>query len=445
MESMLSKICNSVTHFFKVTTPKIGKEVGFTKRHSKLTALHFTQALLMSAYQEKEISLAQIARQLKQLGVNITKQGLHKRFKVQGRKLMENLFKESLNSFKMKCMGGIDLLKTFAGVYLFDSSAISLPESMATLYPGRGGTASTSALKIQLMIDYINNHVESLDITSGKENDQGYKKHLASIKEGCLYLQDLGYFSIETFKLMSSYGAYFISRYLPQTKLYIESSGKDSLDLISKLKSSESSFSQDIWLGREEKTRIKARLVVSPLGEEEIEARVKKAYASAGKKGRRPSGDLLELLRWSIYITNTTSEQLPDGAIYLVYSLRWQIELFFKLCKSEAGVTHYKSALSDRVICEFYAKMINVIILLSICQPIRWQEKEELSLRKAYKLLRHSAESFCIALQKPYRLLKFLRTFCSDLKVFGMKDRGGKKRCPSHNKLMDLTGQEVLI
>ena len=135
---------------------------------------------------------------------------------------------------------------------------------------------------------------------------------------------------------------------------------------------------------------------------------------------------------------------MNDEQVYLVYSLRWQIELLFKLCKSEAGIDKVSGKKTDRILCELYAKMINVVMLLYLCFPIRWQEHQELSFYKAYKALKLKGTEFFTALKSIYRLKEFIKILISDLKDFSLKDCNRRKRLLAHQQVMKATGQEVL-
>jgi len=136
---------------------------------------------------------------------------------------------------------------------------------------------------------------------------------------------------------------------------------------------------------------------------------------------------------------------LSAEQIYLVYSLRWQIELFFKLCKSEAGIAKISGKKVNRILCEIYAKLACIVMLLYLCFPLRWEKCSEISFIKAYKEFASRAIDFYRALKSLYRFTKFIEIFFSDLRDFAFKDRHRKKRRLTCQKLMDTTGQEVLI
>lgn len=434
----LSKICNTVMGFFNKTAATINKAVRFAKRKSKLGARLFSEVLIAGCLSDPTISLERLCKLIKERGVKISKQGLHQRFSPEATLLMQNLFTESVKQFKTEKRDVISLLKPFSSVKLHDSSGISLPTHLKNLFKGYGGDASEAGLKIQVLFDYIQGQVNEVTITEGCRNDQSFDGHLNNIEKGALYLQDLGYFKLKSFEKINNKDAYFISRYV-QTNIFNEHN--EAVDLIKELRKSNIFFSKKVWLGKKEKIEI--RLVAFCLSDEEVEKRIRKIKRAAQKKGKQPMQATLELAKWSIYITNVPKNMLNDQQIHLVYSLRWQIELLFKLCKSEAGIDKVSGKKSDRILCELYAKLVCVVTLLYLCFPVRWQDNQELSLYKAYKAFKLRASDFFMALNSPYRFLRFIKELLSDLKGFAYKDKYRKKRQLSYQKIMAIS-QEAL-
>jgi hypothetical protein len=437
----LSKICNTVIHFFNSSITQLGKTVKFVKRKSKLTAKLFVECLVIGCLSNPNTTLEDICKLIKQRGVKITKQGLHQRFNSEATELMKNLFEESLQQFKTEKRDVLALLKAFSSVIILDSSGISLPANLKNLYKGFGGGASEAGLKIQMLLDYVNGQIKDIAITGARKNDQGFKDHLNKIEKGALYLQDLGYFNTESLDKIKKAEAYFVSRYLTQTKVFDQD--EQPVDLLKELYQSGTFFAKEVLLGQQHK--VKVRLIAYLLPDEEIEKRLRKLNKEAKKKGRTPAQETLELARWSIFITNVSEGILNDKQVHLVYILRWQIELFFKLCKSQVGINKLNGKNQDRVLCEIYAKLICIVTFLYLCFPVRWQENQELSFYRAYKQLRQRCSDFFTALKSPYRLLKFLKEFLDDLKNFSLKEKPRKKRQATYQKLMDIAGQEVLI
>ena len=352
---------------------------------------------------------------------------------------MQSLFQEAVHLFKTDQSNMINLLKPFSSVVMADSSGISLPYSLKPVYKGSGGSASEAGLKIQVLFDYLQGQMKQLTVTEGVRNDQSFDGHLSQIEPGSLHLQDLGYFKLTSFQAIQAKGAHFISRYLQGTSLLDEANKE--IDLLSELRKTGPAFSKEVRLGKKEK--IAVRLIASRLPEDEVEKRLRKIHRTGQKRGKTPAKEKLELAQWSIYITNVPENVLNDEQIHLVYTLRWQIELFFKLCKSEAGIAKVSGKKIDRVLCEIYAKLICVVMLLYFCFPLRWQDNREVSFYKAYAVLKLNASRFLEALKSPCRLLNLMRDFMSDINDFGLKDKCRKKRPPTYQKLIDSTGQKV--
>lgn len=94
-------------------------------------------------------------------------------------------------------------------------------------------SAPTAGLKLQVIMDYLSG-INKLWITGATKNDQGFD-HFSCIKPGGLYLQDLGYFALESFKKIQSEGGYFISRFLKKTLVFTPDG--QEVDLLYELKS----------------------------------------------------------------------------------------------------------------------------------------------------------------------------------------------------------------
>jgi hypothetical protein len=437
----LSKISAAVINFFGKTAKQVGKSVKFVKRKSKLNAKLFAESLIIGCLSHCNVSLEDMCQLLKQRRIKITKQGMYQRFNPEATELMRTLFTRALQQFKSERCDVINLLKPFTSVELLDSSNVSLPEKLKNVYKGFGGGASDASLKIQVLFNYIDSQISDAEITSALKNDQCFEGHLNKLKKGALYLQDLGYFKVDSFIKMNTSGSFFVSRYLIKTAIFDENNQR--MCLLDLLRNAGNFFAKKAWLKRG-KNKVAIRLVAHRLSDEDAEKRIRKIKNLARKKGKIPKQETLELARWSICITNVPENILKDEQIYLVYSLRWQIELFFKLCKSEVGIDKFNGKKIDRILCELYAKLICIVILLHLCVPVRWQNNRELSFKKAYKQLKQRTLDFFKALQSKPRLVQFLKGFLSDLKDFGFKDKHRKKKRLTYQKLMDTTGQETL-
>jgi hypothetical protein len=107
-----------------------------------------------------------------------------------------------------------------------------------------------------------------------------------------------------------------------------------------------------------------------------VAERRRKAKANAQRKGRTLSAEKLTWLQWNVYITNVPQTMLTFDQTVLLYRLRWQIELLFKLWKSEAQLDRVAGRLRERVLCEIYAKLIGMVVFQYLSAPVRWTERE---------------------------------------------------------------------
>lgn len=431
--SNVSKMCAPVINFFRKSVNEVNESVKFVKRKSKLNAQLFCEMLITSCLCDNEISLERMCGMLKERGTKITKQGLHQRFTDEAKWLMQNLFEKSLDEFKTEKIDLVELLKPFSGVKITDSTGISLPMNLKNLYRGHGGVSSEAGIKLQLMFDYLEGQVSKMTLMEGCRSDQGFTQYFEAIEKGALYLQDLGYFKLSSFAKIHQHDAYFVSRHLYSAALLDEKNQK--IDLYKCLDKSGLFFERDVFLG--EKEKVPVRLIAFRLPADILENRIRKIRRAFQRKGKTPSAEVLKFASWSIYITNISKTMLTAEQVYLIYKIRWQIELFFKLCKGQVGINKVRGRSQNRVICEIYAKLICVVQFLYICFPLRWDENQEISFEKAYKTLKMKGYELFIALKSPHRLIKFIGRFISDIVDFGLKDKHRIRRKSTYALLID--------
>ena len=106
------------------------------------------------------------------------------------------------------------------------------------------------------------------------------------------------------------------------------------------------------------------------------------------------SASKVALAEWTIYLTS-----VPDLTFEQAHTLarsRWQIELVFKLWKSHAHLTRSRSMNPYRQQCEFYAKLLAVLISHWILLVTGWQHLA-LSAVQALSVIRNYAFAFLSA------------------------------------------------
>ena len=105
---------------------------------------------------------------------------------------------------------------------------------------------------------------------------------------------------------------------------------------------------------------------------------------------------------WGLFITNVPSARLRKEDVATLYRIRWQIELVFKMCKSFCGLDYVASLRPERIMTEFYARLIGVILTYFLIAPVRLpfgaQFDREISLFKMRGMLERFARTLHITL-----------------------------------------------
>ncbi len=138
---------------------------------------------------------------------------------------------------------------------------------------------------------------------------------------------------------------------------------------------------EPLLLGKQPKHRLPVRLIAIPLAQEAADRLRYKAKQAAKRRGRTVSKERLALLGWLIFVTNVPDSMLSAELVALLYRVRWQIELVFKLWKSFCGLRHVADLRLDRLLTELYARLIGIVLTHFLLAPIRmpygpWANRE---------------------------------------------------------------------
>jgi hypothetical protein len=413
----ISNIPQKIFNFLYETSEQLGKETKYKQRHSKLTPSGFIRALISTSF-SPFFDLETFCDFLKEQGIQIRKQSVHERFNQYTEAFLKAMSTSFLNHFQTEKLPMLNGFEAFSGLKIIDSSCVSLHGALNTLFKGCGGAASSAALKIQVQFDYLQGQINELTLTSGSDNDQGFDNYFNEIQKGALYLMDLGYFKLSSFKKIIEGDAFFVSRLLTGTKLL--TLDKQPLDLLGILSTSGPLFSQQLLLGAQHK--IPVRLVAQRLPKELADRRRQRLNEDHRRRGSKPSQESLALQDWSLYITNTQESQIKQEQIHQTYALRWQIELLFKLSKSLMQIHVLNTARPSRVVVQTYGKFLSLMLFFLLCAPARNQEIKAFSFFKACKLLIIKTSELAASLVSVYRLKAFILSFYESIAFFAIKD-----------------------
>src|SRR6185369_8893765 len=89
--------------------------------------------------------------------------------------------------------------------------------------------------------------------------------------------------------------------------------------------------------------KLPCRLLAVQVPQTVAEARRRKLHSEAKNKGQPVSKARLELADWNLFVTNVQKDQLTLDEALVLMRARWQIELLFKLWKSQGQVDTWRS------------------------------------------------------------------------------------------------------
>lgn len=361
------------------------RQTGFLKRLRTISPCDFLKCEILTSLKEQVNSL----RNLKitfhgECSLEVSRTAISNKFSPAGVEFLKEttkaLFNQTsiTNHFQFAALPGIN------HVIVTDSSEIKLGDKLEEIFKGIRNTKSI--MKVQTSIDFLQGMLVDLDLTPGNCPDQGYKEYLNHVSQDTLIINDLGYFDSESFSEIANKGGFFLSRYFQRVALYNAKEKKegDKIDLIQVL-SGASSRVVDIPIFLGSKKRFPCRLIAIRLSDKEYEKRRRNQNRQRKRDLRTLQEGPKELDKWSIFVTNLSAEQLSAEKVWEVYACRWQIELFFKLLKSECNLVNFTHQNSFRTQMEVYIKYIAVWIIMIIVMTIT---EKEISLSKAVSVFR---------------------------------------------------------
>lgn len=369
---------------FGKTANQIGIESGFIKRKRKIDGASFAKAMVFGFQSNPKQTYSELSQSCAAAGVKISNQGIEQRMDEKAAKFLQQLLNKVI---QQKIMGDeidLPLIKQFNGIYLRDSSVVSLPKELKEIWPGVGGSAGeNAAVKLQVSINYTTGQLHGPILHSGRTHDQESPFHTISLPKRALRLADLGFFDLDQLLEDEQNGIYWLTRL--KTGTVVHDGNGNRLDLLRWLQALEESQTElPIYLGA--KHRIPCRLLIQKVPSEVAKQRRKQLNESVRKKQRPASKASLELVRWTLLVTNVDKEKLSIDEALMLIRVRWQIELLFKLWKSYALIDEWRSKKPWRILCELYAKLIGVVISHWIQILGIWGNPEH-SLFRSYRVI----------------------------------------------------------
>jgi hypothetical protein len=328
-------------------------------------------------------------------------------------------------------------LEQFVEVIIVDSTSFQVPANLAHLFKGAGGSGSEAAIKIRFGYDLKSGRF-FYKIQEGNASDNQKGNGVTEeVSRGAIRISDLGFFNLHTFAELDEQGSYFLSRWKTGVNLYqrTEEGEYIQFDLVRFVKKMQpKQIELDLSI-QESNAYVKIRLVVEKVPETVVRQRIRRKKRECQRKKRTFSPTFKVLASVNTYITNAPKKKLPRHVCRLLYSIRWQIELIFKVWKSNFALDRVAGIRRERVLCTLYAKLFCIFVTSKVVFWARneaWNtRKQELSEFRASKVLQTFLSDVPhLLLFAPSRVTALLRNAVEEMMRQCVKSKQRTRRYP---------------
>jgi pantothenate kinase-related protein Tda10 len=221
----------------------------------------------------------------------------------------------------------------FNNIYLQDSTSISLPEILKSIFPGNISRGKKKAVaKINTIINLTHGVCRHLGIMSYSMPEQRLSDSIFNFaKAGDLVIRDMGYFVLNVFEMMNKRNIYFISRLPFHVGIYKNGKKIKTTELFKNKKI----IDTNVFCGTG--VQLPVRIIAIKLNPIQAAEKIRKAKQDRNKRLNH-SKEYYKNLEYLIFITNVEIEKCDGLEIAKFYRMRWQVEILFKSWKSGMNI-----------------------------------------------------------------------------------------------------------
>src|SRR5215211_1783488 len=359
---------HAVLHdLFNDDARRLAKDTGFCLRERSLTGPAFAKALVFCLLDQHAPSLEDFADFASQhLHTHVTYKAFDERFSQRSADFLAALLGEALAHCFTTRPALLPLLRQFSGAFLRDATTVALPACLADLFPARKGKDGSpcAALKVVLEMEVSTGQFTEVEVMPALDNDKTSSIAAKPLPQGALLLEDMGFLCGERLQGYVDQGVYFLTRVPHWTAFFEKKAGRKGyarLDVLAWLRQARGShLAREVYVFHQQKLSL--RLLAVRVPDEVAEQRREEVRKDAEKRGRPVSQRELELCDWNILVTNAPAELIGAHEGWELRRVRWQIELVFKVFKSEGGLEKTQARSRERVLTELYAKLLGQVV-----------------------------------------------------------------------------------
>ena len=394
--SSVPQVAEAMHEVLTTQAKELERQTDFVQRSTaQLDGPTFVQTTVFGWMDQPEASYSQLQQVAASLGVSVSPQAIEQRFGPESAALLRAVLQEAVGEV-LSSEGSVpELLSRFNGVYVQDGTIISLPPELKDEWRGCGGKtpeAGLSSLRVQVRLDLAQGGMQGPWLQEGREAERSGEAHEAPLPKGSLFDVDGGYFTLAEMRAHSAAERYCITA-AKAGILVIDARGQ-CWDLPSFLRAQKGE-EVDVQVSLGKRERVPVRLIAKRVSAEQAKRRranARRTLEGKAKGVRRPNERTrangkrqrqrkqrktgkarLQLLDWTILITNVPQELLSVDEVLVLARCRWQIELLWKLWKQIGKLDTWRSAKPYRILTEIYAKLLGLLITHWLTLIACWQ------------------------------------------------------------------------
>lgn len=312
---------------------ELGRASGHLERKREVTPWRLCLALVSGLSSNRVKSIADVQRWFNHLfDTTVNYKPFHNQLRKNGfARLLRHLTAIMMTELTLEVLrakkGG--LLKEFDDIVIQDGSSFALNDSLQKIFPGRFSTISPAAVELHSSLSLLTGSPISLTLTPDTSSERAELPRPEQLSNKLL-LADRGYFNVDYLHQLVGSGASFVVRANSNINPVIKELRR--VDTNSPIKHARGKHLKDISLLK--RTPLNALVVWKTPDGEQFECRLVIAWNPARK-------------HYFYLVTNLDSARYGAKDIFTAYSLRWQVEIYFKECKSYANLHAFDTSIPE--------------------------------------------------------------------------------------------------
>jgi hypothetical protein len=414
---------------FLVERPKeVERSSGFVQRSTaRLDGPAFVQMCVLGWLHEASASYSQLNHVVASLDIHVRNQAIEERFGPASSRLMRQLLEEAAGQLVQGPALPQALFEHFpGGVYLQDGTVISLPNALRKEWRGSGGRAGSNAsgVRIQARWEMRCGGLHGLWMQEARQSERCGPAMQTPYPPDSLHIVDTAYLSYADMRAASQSRRFWITG-VKADMLFRDTQGRwwNLTDWVA----SQPADAQviDVWVQAGKVDQVPVRLIALRLPKEVVQRRKLRAHREVERRphskgvqrcGRRPkrgsghqprqrarkrhkvSARRQRLQQWVLVLTNVAGNVLDAQQVVALMRLRWQIEVFWKLCKQEGKIDTWRSGKPERILTELYAKLLGLLLEHWVTIEGCWSDPRR-SLFKARQVMQWTVSWLVLAIR----------------------------------------------